>query len=67
MQEVSVHRVGNRVIVDISGLKRWVTKNVSSDAPLRSVISFESIQLSADEFIVKMDTWLKLSELENAR
>ena len=56
-------RVEDRV--DISGLKEWANINLGPDSKLRIVLSVERDQLGVEEFLAKMETWMKVSRLES--
>ncbi len=51
-------------LVDIRPLKRFAFQ-LPASSPLRSIILSEKDSVTVDEFLVKMDTWLKLSHLEH--
>jgi len=51
--------------IDISDLKLWAAQTLSSTSPLRGVLLLEQERLSVENFLAKMDTWLKLVELED--
>jgi hypothetical protein len=55
-----------RSVVNISGLKLWASRNLSSVSHLRAVLVFEKDVLSVDQFLAKMGIWLKLAELEDS-
>jgi hypothetical protein len=52
--------------VNVSSLKSWAMRNLSSVSHLRAVLVFEKDILSVDQFLAKMDIWLKLAELEDS-
>ena len=56
-------RVENRV--DISRLKEWAIINLGFDSKLRTVLSVERDQLRVEEFLAKMETWMKVCRLES--
>jgi hypothetical protein len=51
--------------VDISGLKEWANINLGPDSKLRIVLNVERDQLEVEEFLAKMETWMKVSRLES--
>jgi hypothetical protein len=53
--------------VDIHRLKLWAEENLPKASHIRSIIQLEKDLLSAEEFIVKMDIWLKLIDLEASK
>jgi len=50
--------------VDIHGIKLWVKANLPAISHLRGILLLEEDLLTVDEFLAKMDIWLKLIELE---
>ena len=52
--------------VNISGLKRFATENLSSTSRLRAVLLSERDQLPAVDFLAKMDVWMRLLNIEKA-
>ncbi|MFC1804061.1 hypothetical protein ACFL0D_08895 [Thermoproteota archaeon] len=52
--------------VDIYGLKQWAIVSLEASSNLRSVLSLENDLLTYDEFLAKMDTWMKLAEVEES-
>lgn len=51
--------------LDIQGLKLWAKENLPRTSQIRSILLLERDFLAVEEFIVKMDLWLKLIDLEN--
>ena len=51
--------------VDIHGIKLWATANLLTISHLRGILLLEKDILTVDEFLAKMDIWLKLIELED--
>jgi len=50
--------------VNIYRIKHWATANLSAISHLRVILLLEGDLLTVDEFLAKMDIWLKLIELE---
>ena len=50
--------------VNIHGIKLWGKANLPVNSHLRGILLLEGDLLTVDEFLVKMDIWLKLIELE---
>ena len=50
--------------VDIRELKRWVQENLRPESKLREVIQLEPDYLLPQEYLAKMNTWLKLYDIE---
>ena len=50
--------------VDIHGIKLWVKANLPAISHLRGILLLEKDILTVEEFLAKMDIWLKLIELE---
>ena len=50
--------------VDIKRLKQWAQVYLKETSPLRSVLTLEKDKLTYDEFLAKMETWLKLAVSE---
>lgn len=46
--------------IDIRTLKSFVLQHFPNDSPIRNVILAERETLGPQEFLAKMDTWLKL-------
>ena len=46
--------------VSTKGIKAFVSSHLPSDHPLRLLISSEKDKLTVNEFMVKLDDWLKL-------
>ncbi len=57
--------VGHNKQVDIHGMKLWATANLPATSHLRGILLLEKDILTVDEFLAKMDIWLKLIELED--
>ena len=51
--------------LDIHGLKLWAKINLPRTSQIRSILLLERDYLAVEEFIAKMDLWLKLIDLEN--
>ena len=51
--------------LDIHGLKLWAKENLPRTSQIRSILLLERDYLVVEEFIAKMDLWLKLIDLEN--
>jgi len=51
--------------VDIHRVKLWAKSNLPTISHLRGILLLEKDHLSVDEFLAKMDLWLKLIELES--
>ena len=51
--------------LDIHGLKHWAKENLPRTSQIRSILLLERDYLAVEEFIAKMDLWLKLIDLEN--
>lgn len=50
--------------VNMGRLKQFALENLPTESPLRNVLLSEADQLSARDFLAKMDLWLKLLSLE---
>ena len=50
--------------VNIHGIKLWAKGNLPAKSHLRGILLLEGDHLTIDEFLAKMDIWLKLIELE---
>ena len=50
--------------VDIHGIKLWAKANLPVLSHLRGILLLEKDHLTVDEFLAKMDIWLKLIVLE---
>ncbi len=50
--------------VDIHGIKLWAKANLPTISHLRGILLLERDLLTIDEFLAKMDIWLKLIDLE---
>jgi len=51
-------------MIDIQGLKRFVIGNLPRTSRLRAVLLSERDRLTAVDFLAKMDTWIKLLNIE---
>ena len=45
-------------------LKKWAQASLPVDSNLRELLMLERDEIGAEEFIIKIDVWLKLLELE---
>ncbi len=66
--ENSINESINRALLkqlDIHGLKLWAKENLPRTSQIRSILLLERDYLAVEEFIAKMDLWLKLIDLEN--
>lgn len=50
--------------VEIHEIKHWATANLPIISHLRGILLLEKDFLTVDEFLAKMDIWLKLIDLE---
>ncbi len=50
--------------IDVSKLKGWAARSLSPKSSLRALLLLEKDTLPVDEFLSKMETWLKLSRIE---
>ncbi len=53
--------------VDISRLKNWAAQSLSPTSSLRGLLLVEKNTLHVNDFLSKMETWLKLSRIETQR
>ena len=60
----SVNRA-QRKQLDIHGLKRWARDTLPRTSQIRSILLLERELLTVEEFIAKMDIWLKLIDIES--
>ena len=60
----SINRAHSKKL-DIHGLKFWAKENLPRTSQIRSILLLERDYLAVEEFIAKMDLWLKLIDLEN--
>ncbi len=60
----SINRAHSKKL-DIHGLKLWAKENLPRTSQIRSILLLERDYLAVEEFIAKMDLWLKLIDLEN--
>jgi hypothetical protein len=51
-------------LVDVSNLKELAAKRLEPDSALRDILLREREILSTDEFLAKLDIWLKLLDKE---
>jgi hypothetical protein len=58
----SVHCLRRKI--DIRRLKRFALEHLPRDSPLRDVLLAEEDELSVQDFLAKMDLWLKLLRRE---
>ena len=52
--------------VDIQGIKHWATANLPTILHLRGILLLEKDHLTVDEFLAKMDVWMRLLNIEKA-
>jgi hypothetical protein len=45
-------------------LKRWTRKNLPTGSTLREIILSENDEISPEEYLLKIEIWLKLFDLE---
>lgn len=50
--------------VSLKALKEFARKNLLVESVLRSVLLAEDDELSSQEYLAKLDTWLKVMNLE---
>ncbi len=50
--------------VDIHGIKLWAKANLLAESHLRGILLLEKDILTGEEFLAKMDIWLKLFDME---
>jgi len=50
--------------VNIHGLKLWAEQNLPKASHIRSILQLEKDSLTVEEFVVKMDIWIKLIDIE---
>ena len=50
--------------LNIHGLKRWAKDILPKTSQIRSILLLERELLTVEEFIAKMDIWLKLIDME---
>lgn len=66
--EISMNESSNEIHskqLDVHGLKHWAKENLPRTSQLRGVLLLEGDILPVEEFIVKMDIWLKLIDMES--
>ena len=66
MKDVTIRDKQITSEVNISNIKYWAKRNLSSVSHLRAVLLLELDVLTVDQFLAKMDTWIKLAELEDS-
>ena len=59
----SINRAQSKQL-DIQGLKRWAKDILPKTSQIRSILLLERELLTVEEFIAKMDIWLKLIDME---
>jgi hypothetical protein len=59
----SINRAQSKQL-DIHGLKRWAKDILPKTSQIRSILLLERELLTVEEFIAKMDIWLKLIDME---
>ena len=52
--------------VNMERMKKWARVNLPVNSSLRQVLLLERDELGAEEFINKIDVWLKLLDLETS-
>ncbi len=52
-------------LVDIRRLKQWANTNLRKHPKLREIILLDQDQLTPDQYLTKLDIWLKLYNIEN--
>lgn len=55
--------MGNK-FVDIRRLKQWANTNLRRHPKLREIILLDQDQLTPEEYLTKLDIWLKLFQIE---
>ena len=50
--------------LDIRRLKQWIIKHLKPDSRLRDVILLEEDIMLPEEYLAKLDVWLKLYKIE---
>ncbi len=61
----SINRAHSKQL-DIHGLKSWAEENLPRISQIRSILLLERDSLTVEEFIAKMDIWLKLIDIESS-
>jgi len=46
--------------IDIQSLKQWASKSLPSTSHLKSLILTEKDEITAEEFVIKIDVWTRL-------
>jgi hypothetical protein len=54
-------------IVNIKLLKQFALENLPKKSTLRDIILSEPDQIKASDFIIKMDLWIRLLNLEEGK
>ncbi len=55
-----------RRLVDMGRLKGFASERLGGNSQLRAVLLSERDQLTAKDFLAKMDVWMKLFNIEKA-
>lgn len=53
--------------MDIERLKDFVSKNLPPSSTLRNMILTEKAVLGVDEFLIRLDVWLRILRIEYMR
>ena len=53
-------------MIDLQRIKGFAVENLSSTSRLRTVLLSERDQLTAADFLAKMDVWIRLLNIEKA-
>ena len=61
--KVSINRAHSKKL-DIHGLKHWAEETLPRRSQIRGILLLERDFLTVEEFIAKMDIWLKLINME---
>lgn len=56
--------VPSRVLVDVSPLKRWASRNLHTAPRLRQLILTDADAMGVEEFMVKIEVWSRLLDAE---
>jgi hypothetical protein len=56
--------VGDK-LVDIRRLKQWANTNLQKHPKLREIILLDQDQLTPEQYLTKLDIWLKLYNIES--
>jgi hypothetical protein len=54
-------------MIDMRSLKEFALRELPADWPLREILLAEKDEIEADEFIVKVPIFLRLSSLKNKK